>query len=279
MIIDSQTNKVYLAQGLLHYTPAYTNLLKAFTMENINNAFLPQTESVKHIWTRDYMPIQLEQNKFLQYRYQPDYLKGYEDYIPNYDFICKKLKLNCIKTDIILDGGNVIKCGNKVIMTNKIFQENFHKEKNDLIKELEELFQAELVLIPWDRYEMYGHADGMVRYIRGNIVLLNNYVDFDKKLRQHLLKILSAHFIVEELEYGLPSGSKMSWAYLNFLQTENCIFVPGLSCKEDLMSVEQIQQLYPQHKVILIEGFKDIVKDGGALNCISWNILEETSDK
>lgn len=279
MIIDSQTNKVYLAQGLLYYTPAYTNLLKAFTMENINNAFLPQTESVKHIWTRDYMPIQLEQNKFLQYRYQPDYLKGYEDYIPNYDFICKKLKLNCIKTDVILDGGNVIKCGNKVIMTDKIFQENFHKEKNDLIKELEELFQAELVLIPWDRYEMYGHADGMVRYIRGNIVLLNNYVDFDKKLRQHLLKILSAHFIVEELEYGLPSGSKMSWAYLNFLQTENCIFVPGLSCKEDLMSVEQIQQLYPQHKVILIEGFKDIVKDGGALNCISWNILEETSDK
>ena len=80
MIIDSQTNKVYLAQGLLYYTPAYTNLLKAFTMENINNAFLPQTESVKHIWARDYMPIQLEQNKFLQYQYQPDYLKGYEDY-------------------------------------------------------------------------------------------------------------------------------------------------------------------------------------------------------
>ena len=214
-------------------------------------------------------------NKFLQYQYQPDYLKGYEDYIPNYDFICKKLKLNCIKTDIILDGGNVIKCGNKVIMTDKIFQENFHKEKNDLIKELEELFQAELVLIPWDRYEMYGHADGMVRYIRGNIVLLNNYVDFDKKLRQHLLEILSAHFIVEELEYGSPIGSKMSWAYLNFLQTENCIFVPGLSCKEDQMAVEQIQELYPQHKVILIDGCQDIVKDGGALNCISWNIHEE----
>jgi len=49
MIIDSRTNKVYLAQGLLHYMPAYMTLLKALTMENINNAFLPQTESVKHI--------------------------------------------------------------------------------------------------------------------------------------------------------------------------------------------------------------------------------------
>ena len=279
MIIDSQTNKVFLAQGLLHYKPAYTNLLKAFTMENINNALLPQTESVKHIWARDYMPIQLEQNKFLQYQYQPDYLKGYEDYIPNYNFICQELNLHCIKTNIVLDGGNVIKCGNKVIMTDKIFHENSHKEKTVLIKELEELFQAELVLIPWDRYEMYGHADGMVRYIRENIVLLNNYVDFDKYLRQRLLKILSAHFIIEELEYGLTSDSKMSWAYLNFLQTEKCIFVPGLSCKEDQKAVEQIQQLYPQHKVILIEGCKDIVKDGGALNCISWNILEDTSDK
>lgn len=279
MIIDSRTNKVYLAQGLLHYMPAYLNLLKALTTEGINNAFLPLTESVKHIWARDYMPIQLEQNRFLQYRYQPDYLKGYEDYIPNYDFICKKLKLNCIKTNIILDGGNVIKCGNKVIMTDKIFPENFHKEKTVLINDLEELFQAELVLIPWDRYEMYGHADGMVRYIRGNIVLLNNYVDFDNNLRQHLLEILSAHFIVEELEYELPLSSKMSWAYLNFLQTEKCIFVPGLSCKEDQKAVEQIQQLYPQQKVILIEGCRDIVKDGGALNCISWNILEDTSDK
>jgi agmatine/peptidylarginine deiminase len=126
---------------------------------------------------------------------------------------------------------------------------------------------------------MYGHADGMVRYIRGNIVLLNNYVDFDKDLRQHLLENLSAHFIVEELEYELPLSSKMSWAYLNFLQTEKCIFVPGLSCKEDQKAVEQIQQLYPQQKVILIEGCRDIVKEGGALNCISWNILEDTSDK
>ena len=275
MINDNQTNKVYLAQGITHYKPAYLNLLKAFSEENVDYEFLPMTQSKKHVWARDYMPIQIDKDKFLQYRYQPDYLKGYEDYIPNYGSINKMLRLNCLKTNIVLDGGNVIKCGNKVIMTDKIIVENF-KDKSSLIAEIEELMNAELVLIPWDRHERYGHADGMVRYIRGNIVLLNNYIDFDPELRQKLLETLSAHFIVEELEYGLSLSSEKSWAYLNYLQTEKCIFVPGLDAKEDQLAVEQIQQLYPNHKVILIEGCQSIVKDGGALNCVSWNVLENT---
>lgn len=30
------------------------------------------------------MPFQLEKDLFLQYRYSPDYLKGYPQYIPDY---------------------------------------------------------------------------------------------------------------------------------------------------------------------------------------------------
>ncbi len=52
-------------------------------------------------------------------------------------------------------------------------------EKRALVDELENLFFAELVIIPWDRYEMYGHADGMVRWIDGDRVLINNYGYFD----------------------------------------------------------------------------------------------------
>ena len=58
MINDSQTNKVYLAQGITHYKPAYLNLLKAFSEENVDYEFLPMTQSKKHVWARDFMPIQ-----------------------------------------------------------------------------------------------------------------------------------------------------------------------------------------------------------------------------
>lgn len=275
MIQDNQTNKVYLAEGLRHYMPVCMNLMNALRSEGIPFSFLPRTESEEHVWARDYMSIQISDSSYLRYVYSPDYLKGYEDYIPDYKGIDNDLNLNCTCTDIVLDGGNVIKCGQKVIMTDKVLLENNTRYKKDeLLATLEKLFNAEVVLIPWDRYDEYGHADGMVRYIEGNRVLLNNYVDFDQNLRKRLLAALTRHFEVEELHYGSERYNKDSWAYLNFLQTDRCIFVPGLGIKEDGLAMEQIKEFYPQHKVILIDGCLDLVRDGGALNCCSWNVLE-----
>ena len=118
----------------------------------------------------------------------------------------------------------------------------------------------------------------MVRWIEGDRVLLNNYADFDPDLRKELRKELSRHFTVEELKYGTTKHTKVSWAYINFLQTENCIFVPGLGIEEDVMAREQIQKLYPNYKVITIPDCLDIVRNGGALNCISWNILADVPE-
>lgn len=278
MINDNQTNKVYLAEGLRHYEEAYKNILNALYQNRIHSDLLPKTESYKHVWARDYMPIQLEKDRFLLYEYQPDYLDGYPDYIPNYRAIARKLHLNCSSTDIVLDGGNVVRCGDKVIMARKVIKENPKYEEKELLTKLEEMFGAQVVLISWDRNEMFGHSDGMVRYISGNRVLLNNYADYDPKLRQILLEDLAPHFIVEELAYGTPRCNKLSWAYLNFLQTKSCIFVPGLHAKEDPLALEQIQMYYPDYEVIQIQGCEHIARDGGALNCISWNILTDVPE-
>ena len=275
MIIDSQTNMVYLAEGLSYYEEAYRNLLYALNREHIHTETLSRTKSHKHVWVRDFMPIQLDKNSFLLYKYQPDYLEDDEDYIPNYKAIVRNLKLEHKTTSIIIDGGNVVKCGDKVIMTDKIFCDNIWLNDFALIAELEELMEAQLVIIPWDRFEIFGHADGMVRYISGNRVLLNNYVNFDLWLRDDLFEVLSSHFTVEQLEFHTPKCNKLSWAYLNFLQTKNCIFVPGLHAKEDPLAVKQIQMYYPDYKVIQIQGCEHLAKDGGALNCISWNILAD----
>ena len=133
------------------------------------------------------------------------------------------------RVDYAADGGNVVGCGDKVIMTDKIFKENDWMERKEVIETLEHYLQAQIVFIPWDRYEIYGHADGMVRWIKGNRVLLNNYVQTDPCLRKRVLEALSSHFIVEELEYNVPRLSKLSWAYLNFLRVKNCIYSYGFS--------------------------------------------------
>ena len=273
MIADQEANTVYLADGIRHYMPLAQNLLEALYREGIDIHFLRHTESRKHVWVRDYMPIQLDTDRFLQYRYSPDYLKNDPDYIPRYETIARGLHLKCKKTDLVIDGGNVVKLKDKVIMTDKVLKENPQYTERDLKARLETDLECEVCLIPWDRYEIFGHADGMVRPIGGNDILLNNYVDFDKSLRKRLLAKLHDHgFHVEELHYDLPRPSKQSWAYLNFLQVKNLIFVPALGIPEDTLALQQLRAFYPGYKVIPLPGCQDLVRDGGALNCVSWTV-------
>ena len=279
MITDQETNTVYLADGIRHYMPLAHNLLEALYREKVDMHFLRHTESLKHVWARDYMPIQLDMDRFLLYRYSPDYLKNDPDYIPRYETIARGLHLKCRKTDLVIDGGNVVKLKDKVVMTDKVLKENPQYTERDLKSRLEADLECEVCLIPWDRYEIFGHADGMVRPIDGNDILLNNYVDFDKSLRKRLLAKLHDHgFHVEELHYDLPRPSKQSWAYLNFLQVKNLIFVPALGLPEDPLALQQLQEFYPGYKVIPVPGCQDLVRDGGALNCVSWTVKDIKSN-
>lgn len=220
MIQDNQTNMVYLAHGLSHYVSVCENLLEALHREHIHAEFLPYTSSYKQVWARDYMPIQLEKTLFFFYEYWPDYLLGYDGYIPNVLEIIDHLHLGRIPVNYVLDGGNIVKCGDKVIMTDKIFQENGWMERKELLSTLEDYLQVQIIIIPWDRYEIFGHSDGMVQWIAGNRVLMNNYINTDPGFRRKLLAALSPHFIVEELEYNTPRLNKLSWAYLNFFRVK-----------------------------------------------------------
>jgi agmatine/peptidylarginine deiminase len=277
MINDYETNTVYLAKGINHYRPMASNLLTILSDKGIDVQFLPLTESYKHVWARDYMPIQVDDNRFLQYRYNPDYLKNDQDYIPPYESIIQELNLNCNKTGIIIDGGNVVKCGQRVIMTDKVIKENPMYSPRYLISLLEKAFECEVCLIPRDCYEMYGHADGMVRSIGFNYVLMNNYVDFDRPLRDKLKNCLQdASFYVEELHYDIPRPSKLSWAYLNFLQLDGHIFVPALGLREDDIAIDQIRKYYSSDDVVPVPGCLPLVRDGGALNCITWTLYKSS---
>lgn len=275
MICDYQTNKVYLAEGIKGYPRLAENLLNALYKEGIETEYLPYSKSKKHVWARDYMPIQLEEGRFLKYVYRPDYLKNDKDYIPNYAGMIRKLGLNCKPTSLVIDGGNVVKWDDAVIMTDKVLKENPGYDEYGLRFRLEEMFETDVVFIPWDRYEMFGHADGMVRFIDRRTVLLNNYLDFDRSLRERIIRALDGHFEVKELQYDTPRCSKYSWAYLNFLQVAGRIFVPGLGIAEDRLAVQQIQRFYPEHKVMLVPNCLELVRDGGALNCVTWTICED----
>ena len=272
MITNFETNKVLLAKGMtLHaYVNATKHLLEIIHNKEIEWGFLPFTSSPYHIWARDYMPVQVNKDKFVRFIYNPDYLKDNPEYKPNTSGILSELGVRVTDSDIIIDGGNVISCGEKVIMTDKIYRENPHYDHNLLIDRLSQLLEAEIILMPEDYYDEYGHADGMVRYMGDGCVLLNNYCDFDKALRKKLISALKPHFNISELHYDTYTDK--SWAYINFLQIGQHLFVPMLEGKLAEIAFKQIAEAFPKCECFPVWDCDNIVREGGALNCCTWNI-------
>ena len=169
MITDQQTNTIYFSQKLEQVCPNLYHSISTLKEKGYPIVFF---QGAKDIWTRDYMPIQVAPDKFVAFKYLPDYLQNskYRDVLTeNAADIAREIlgdKAEVIDTDIIVDGGNVIKCDNAVIMVDKVIQANPHYSASKLLAELNRLFGCEVFLIPWDEEEgIYGHSDGVVRYM------------------------------------------------------------------------------------------------------------------
>ena len=237
------------------------------------------------IWARDYMPIQIEKDKFVAFVYNPDYLQEDKKRITLWSKISNLPSISEIKTKLIIDGGNVIKCEDKVIMTDKVFLENrrLQYSKKEILEELERLF-GHVVIIPWnlqDQWDFCGHSDGMIRYIDNNYVLINNFCNHKENewLLKDIKNILKANNLnYEQIDYGDGYHGVNDWEYLNFLQVGHKIFMPTID-KPDLddKAQRQLKSIYKCEviPVPLLSVIKANGKyGGGALNCISWNICK-----
>jgi agmatine/peptidylarginine deiminase len=287
MISDSQTNTIYFSDLLRtdkRYFKTFSDLSQVLDANGMQYDFLYKT---KDIWARDYMPIQVSKDRFVEFRFDPDYLQGTgteRRELKTYpDIVCDEMGLKTVKSDIILDGGNVIKSGNAVILTEKVLLENWRTyNENELIKQLEILFETDrIIIIPKDPEDIYGHSDGSVRFIDNDTVLINWYYKaYDEYFRKRMVDSITEKGLnYEWLDLGLD-GDKINnynWAYINFLQTEDLILVPKLGIKEDDIAYSQICKLYKSYadrgRVFQVNS-RQIVENEGALNCISWTIIK-----
>lgn len=277
MIIDSETNLLYLSEVLRSREEFFNNLTSLLTKNGVKYKLLPETND---IWAVDYMPIQTDLTKFIQFRYEPDYLQNDEFILTqtNTKSVCKTVNLNTTDSEIKLDGGNVIKGKNWVILTDKIFKENADFKKNELINELENVFQVKVIIIPKEPNDFTGHADGVVRYYNNETVLINSYKPTDKiEFQRRLTKELKNQGLKTiEIPYNPYDNSDYDMAdglYINYLQMEDFILLPTFEKNEDERAYRQFEQLFPGHPIRTIDS-REVSVDGGVLNCITWNIKE-----
>lgn len=234
--------------------------------------------NTRDIWCRDHMPIQTDEKRFVFYKYNPNYLqkphlkRTITDVTQIGEVDCLR-QVEAVTLDLVVDGGNVVKCGDKIVMTEKVFFENRDKSRDEVRRLLEEAFLCDIVFLPWDKVETYGHSDGIIHYAGGNRVLMTNYADSDAGMARKFAKILDKHFEVIHLKYNVKCKHARSWSYINYLQIGDLVLVPQLDIPEDEQALQQIASALPQCEVIGVQAL-EAVRKGGALNCISWNVRE-----
>lgn len=274
MITDNESNFVYVSALLKNQFPkTFTTLSEILTKHLIGFAELPFTND---IWCRDYMPFQISEKRFVQFRYEPSYFTKEDDQNKTKPFQAyARLGIAPESPNIILDGGNIIKSKNRIIMTDFILKDN-PGIQTDRLAVL--MGVSDIIIVPHEPYDITGHADGMIRFVDENTVLLNDYSMHSKSFRQKMRVALKrANFGAIELPY-VPSNIKNNEGmysakgnYANFLQVKNLIIVPKYGIPEDTAALQIIKKAFNTSKVIGIDCCK-LAHRGGVLNCVTWNI-------
>lgn len=276
MINEDSKDKIFLADTLRLFHPTFSKDLEKLLEKNkIDYSYLPGTND---IWCRDYMPVQNGLGDFIQFNYSPDYLKSktYVHTKTDVSSVCKKINVKTHKTEIIIDGGNVVHSGNKVIMCDKVLKENPSIDKKELIYRLRYLFRVNNVLfIPTHPEDIFGHSDGILRFLNNKTVLVSDYSKEAPEYWNELINTLTKYKLKIIKVPCNTSQNKSSFdatgIYINYLQIGKFIILPSFGLQEDKIVEEQFNLLFPKHKILTIKS-NSISKKGGVLNCISWTI-------
>lgn len=261
----------YLLKTDPTYKSASESLFATLTAHKVPYKLL---ENTRDIWLRDFMPVKTKSGKYVSFRYEPSYLEDYPELRTNFrKEITPLLSLdNLVYSDINLDGGNVVFSPSRetVIISDRIFMENFNYSSAELLQELEQLLEARAIIIPSLRSDMTGHADGMIRFVDENTAVGNASRSLFG-LEAHIKVALRNHGIeVIDFPYFDSKGNSAVGCYLNFLETEQNIFLPVFGVDMDNEAIDMAKNIF--NKTIIPVNINEIAKDGGVLNCISWEI-------
>lgn len=282
MITGKQTNTVYFSENIFsdpRFNKAAVALSKILSSNGIKQRQLVAT---KDIWCRDYMPIQVDTKEFVQFRYEPSYLQDESELQSDPKVVCPANGISPQYSGINLDGGNVVNWSDKVILTDRVFDENpKYYNKSKLISELEKLFQAQVIIIPQIKSDMTGHADGLVRFLDRDTILGNSRRDepkywqegINKALKEYRLNYIDTPFI-DYKDSKYPSYHAIG-CYINYLEIQDLIVLPVFEVvnNKDEEVFNLFSKIFSDRKVVTIN-YNEIGLFGGLLNCTTWTIKE-----
>lgn len=275
-----QREVVYMSDLLpLRFAGFFNELVRAFQAAGIEWRLLQGTRDV---WVRDFMPVQTGPDRFVQFIYNPDYLRKspmWRSTMSDTASICRSIGIKPEAVNLVLDGGNLERLAGKAIATDKVYAENPGCLKELLRDSLvHSLGLDQLIIIPQEPGDILGHVDGIVRILDAGTVLINDYGSksqqrFSERIRQvlHL-----AGFSTIPIPYAARSDQdsmNATGVYMNFLRINNYVFLPVFGIEEDHHALKIFESLFCGYKVFPVWS-NAIAAEGGVINCVTWNIAD-----
>ena len=297
---DLKTNTVYYSRFFQLRFPQIFETARVNLEANGNKVKL--IGGNMNLWIRDWAPIQVDDHfvRFGYKGYSNDGIEsGYEDYpwlqVPDKCFDAFK---PLVESEIVLDGGGIIRSEKHAVITEKVFIDNPNRDKQELLNELRKILGVPVLIIPVEPGDWLGHADGICKFINHEEILVNDYSVFVKKdpeykkFNQQLmtafqsagLKVRLMPYIYDQCKHTddeffhqthpfADDNNPGYGYYINFTLTKNTIIAPVFGVQADFAAIQTLKECYPKHSIIAVD-CAELSYEGGLTNCTSANTIE-----
>jgi agmatine/peptidylarginine deiminase len=245
------------------------------------------TADVYDIWMRDFTTVNPENPTQFQYTSASMSKKQAQETQQSFVDFADKYGIKRGKTDLIIDGGNLVdNYAGKFITTTRFAKDNKLSVKEAKEKLKRTLNAKEVAIIEPDE-EVLAHSDGMVMWLDEKTLLVNDYSS-DKPFRNSVINELKSNFpdtkIIEvpvvnvENKRGEWVGFESACGVnLNSVLTFKNVYVPVFGMPHDAKAVEVIKQNTDKN-VIEIDA-KGVCPTGGSVRCLTWQLTGENAKK
>jgi agmatine/peptidylarginine deiminase len=235
--------------------------------------------NIKDIWIRDFSSV--IPSKQVKFKFLPSYREA-EDaklYENSFEEWFEKNGLEYYaKSDIILDGGNVVDnvAGTRVVVTERILKDNPSLTKSDAKNKLKQLLRVnEVAIIPEPPNDTTGHADGSVMWPMDDKILLIKGSEPEHTETVDELKISFPGVEIVEIPNYIPNTfwhnfNSAENCYVNSIVTDNYIYMPTFNNQHDAEMLELFQS--HTNKTVIPIPAENVCKMGGSVRCLSWQV-------
>ncbi len=236
---------------------------------------------VGDIWLVDFAPIQAG-DRLVKFLYRPNYISpAAAGWIEDWFMLwLRETGIETTRLLVKLDGGNLVYDGmGQAVTSEQLYVDNPDYEPHELRNILQRnLGLDRLAVVPRVPGDITGHADGMVAWLRRDLLAVSA---FGEPLRSEVLGALTRDLpgvTLVEVPFAPTDRHWRGWPdatgiYVNALTTERGFYLPVFDVPADAAALAAFRELAPKPLVPIDASGVAIM--GGAVRCLSWYLTGE----